>query len=120
MVRRKPGALLPLELDILGVAVAAQRGGSPQFHGFQLAKVLADGDGGARSLTSHGTLYKALGRLEDRGLLVSEWEDPAVAADEGRPRRRLYEVTGAGAHAFTAWQREARRARTARAGLADA
>jgi DNA-binding PadR family transcriptional regulator len=50
---------------------------------------------GSRSLTAHGTLYKALGRLEELGLLASRWEDvPAIA---GRPRRRLYELTGEGA-----------------------
>ena len=30
---------------------------------------------GSRSLTGHGTLYKALGRLEEFGLLTSRWED---------------------------------------------
>jgi DNA-binding PadR family transcriptional regulator len=49
---------------------------------------------GSRSLTSHGTLYKALGRLEELGLLTSRWED--AAAVEGRPRRRLYALTGEG------------------------
>jgi PadR family transcriptional regulator PadR len=103
MVRRKPGSLLPLEIDILTAAVTAQRQGEPRFHGFELAKTLADASG-ARSLTAHGTLYKALGRLEDRGLLASRWEDPDIAAEEGRPRRRLYEVTGAGERALAAWQ----------------
>ena len=28
---------------------------------------------GSRALTAHGTLYKALGRLEERGLLTSAW-----------------------------------------------
>jgi len=51
--------------------------------------------GGSRSLTAHGTLYKALGRLEEFGLLTSRWEDAAAA--EGRPRRRLYELTPRGA-----------------------
>lgn len=100
---RKPGTLLPLEVDILDIGVAERRSGQPQFYGFELAKALTDATG-ARSLTSHGTLYKALGRLEDRGLLASVWEDPAVAADEGRPRRRLYEVTGAGERALAAWR----------------
>jgi len=50
---------------------------------------------GSRSLTSHGTLYKALGRLEEFGLVASRWEDAAAA--EGRPRRRLFELTGQGA-----------------------
>ena len=47
-------------------------------------------------MTAHGTLYKALSRLEDLDLLTSRWED--AAAVEGRPRRRLYELTSRGAH----------------------
>lgn len=92
-MRRKPGALVPLELAILELAAA--RGDDP-FHGFELAKALADADG-SKALTAHGTLYKALGRLAERGLLEDEWEDPDVALGEGRPRRRLYRITGAGA-----------------------
>jgi DNA-binding PadR family transcriptional regulator len=50
----------------------------------------------ARLLTAHGTLYKALDRMQRAGLLESEWEDPLIAAREGRPRRRLYRVTAVG------------------------
>ena len=50
----------------------------------------------ARLLTAHGTLYKALDRLRSAGLLESEWEDPVLAAQANRPRRRLYWVTAAG------------------------
>jgi len=91
-VRRKPGALVPLELSIL--ELAASRGTEP-FHGFELAKALADTDR-SRTLTAHGTLYKALGRLAGMGLLEDEWEDPEHALGEGRPRRRLYRITAAG------------------------
>jgi len=38
----------------------------------------------------------ALERLEKAGALESFWEDPQVAADEGRPRRRFYRLTLAG------------------------
>ena len=62
--------------------------------------------GEGSTLTAHGTLYKALGRLEKAGLLESEWEDAAAAEDEGRPRRRLYSVTGAGALALAAHRAE--------------
>ena len=96
MPRRKPGTLLPLEAEILEAALALRSAGEAGFHGFGLAQTLREGSG-SRSLTGHGTLYKALGRLEDRGLLSSRWEDPAGA--EGRPRRRLYELTGQGASA---------------------
>jgi DNA-binding PadR family transcriptional regulator len=96
MSRRKAGTLVPLETEILAVAVAMLRSGRSTFHGFGLAQTMGE-QRGSRSLTAHGTLYKALGRLEELGLLASRWEDaPAIA---GRPRRRLYELTGEGAEA---------------------
>jgi DNA-binding PadR family transcriptional regulator len=94
MPRRTPGTLLPLEVEILDAALSMRRAGAVTFHGFGLAQRLRE-DGGSRALTGHGTLYKALGRLEERRLLTSHWEDPAAA--EGRPRRRLYELTEQGA-----------------------
>jgi PadR family transcriptional regulator, regulatory protein PadR len=94
MPRRKPGTLLPLETEILEVALAMLRSGQATFHGFGLAQDMRE-QTGSRSLTGHGTLYKALSRLEEFGLLTSRWED--AAAPEGRPRRRLYELTGQGA-----------------------
>lgn len=44
---------------------------------------------------SSGTLYPILLRFEKQGLLRSEWEksDPSSA---GRPRRRMYRITGEG------------------------
>jgi DNA-binding PadR family transcriptional regulator len=93
-MRRKPGTLLPLETEILDVAQSMLRSGHATFHGFGLAHAMRD-QSGSRSLTSHGTLYKALGRLEELGLLTSRWED--AGAVEGRPRRRLYALTGEGA-----------------------
>jgi DNA-binding PadR family transcriptional regulator len=96
MPRRRPGTLLPLETEILGVALTMLRSGQPTFHGFGLAQAMRE-QRGSRALTGHGTLYKALSRLEEFGLLTSRWEDPAAV--EGRPRRRLYELTGQGARA---------------------
>jgi DNA-binding PadR family transcriptional regulator len=95
MPRRKPGTLLPLETEILELALSMLRSEEASFHGFGLAQTMRD-QSGSRSLTGHGTLYKALSRLEEFGLLTSRWEDAAVA--EGRPRRRLYELTRQGAH----------------------
>lgn len=99
-MRRKPGSLLPLEIAILEIAATR----SEAIHGFALAKAIADVEG-ARGLTAHGTLYKALGRLAGRGLLTAEWEDPEPAAREGRPRRRLYRITGEGARRLAAVDR---------------
>ena len=98
-MRRKPGAVLPLEAAILATGVELSTSGTSRFHGFLLAKHLRDAEG-AKLLTAHGTLYKALGRMEKAGLLASEWEDPDAAAEEGRPRRRLYEITAAGRSAL--------------------
>jgi PadR family transcriptional regulator, regulatory protein PadR len=92
--RRKPGTLLPLETEILEAAWSMLRSGQATFHGFGLAHAMRE-QRASRSLTAHGTLYKALGRLEEFGLLTSRWEDAAAA--EGRPRRRLYELTRQGA-----------------------
>jgi PadR family transcriptional regulator, regulatory protein PadR len=87
---------LPLEIEILEAALSMLRRGQATFHGFALAQRIR-AESGSRALTAHGTLYKALGRLEEFGLLTSQWEDGAAA--EGRPRRRLYELTEQGAQA---------------------
>ncbi|MDP8905532.1 MAG: PadR family transcriptional regulator [Chloroflexota bacterium] len=93
MPRRKPGTLLPLETEILQVALSLLRSGEATFHGFGLAQTMRE-QSGSRSLTAHGTLYKALSRLEEFGLLTSRWE--GAAAVDGRPARRLYELTRQG------------------------
>jgi PadR family transcriptional regulator PadR len=50
---------------------------------------------GRATKTGSGTLYPMLARWEAAGWLSSEWEfvDPSVV---GRPRRRLYRLTGVG------------------------
>jgi DNA-binding PadR family transcriptional regulator len=87
-----------LEVGILSVCAAAGADGT---HGFAIARELAE-RGDTRSLTATGTMYRALHRLRDGGLVDSRWEDPKPAADEGRPRRHLYHITGAGAAALSA------------------
>lgn len=47
-----------------------------------------------------GTAYPALRRLERAGLLKSGWEKADAAHAEGRPRRRIYELTRAGGDAL--------------------
>lgn len=100
-MRRKAGALLAIEIDILRAGIALLRGGDAEFHGYAVAREIANDDG-ARRLTAHGTLYRALERLETRGLVTSRWEDPAIAAQEERPRRRLYRITAEGERAAAA------------------
>jgi DNA-binding PadR family transcriptional regulator len=53
-----------------------------------------------------GTLYPLLARLEAAGWFTSQWED-VDPREVGRPRRRLYKLTGVGQ----------RRAREALSGL---
>jgi DNA-binding PadR family transcriptional regulator len=105
-MRRRPGTLLPLEAAIIDAALRLRQAGEERFHGFGIAKVMAD-DGGAGTLTAHGTLYKALGRLEAAGLLESDWEAPDDAVT-GRPRRRLYTLTGAAQLALAQHRQDSR------------
>ena len=104
-MRRKAGQLVPLELAICDAAIRLRRRGVNEFHGYEIAKRIGE-DADSRLLTAYGTLHRALGRLESMGLLESRWEDPQIAADENRPGRRLYSLTGA-AEETLALQRKA-------------
>jgi DNA-binding PadR family transcriptional regulator len=99
---------------VLEIGLRRVRDGEPEFHGFGVASELDDSDG--RSLTAHGTLYKALERLERDGLLVSRWEteDETVRS---RPRRRLYRVSDDAAAALRHSRAQQRRAGVPAPGL---
>ncbi|HYH93645.1 MAG TPA: PadR family transcriptional regulator [Candidatus Saccharimonadales bacterium] len=105
-MRRKPGAIIPLERDILEAADSLRSMGVAEPHGFLLARTIGD-QTGSKHLAAYGTLYKALDRLERAGLLTSRWEDPDFAAAESRPRRRLYRVTEPGNAALAEIRRAA-------------
>ena len=100
-MRRKADVLLPIEASILRAGVALRLRGEAEFHGYAVARELTE-LGQARRLTAHGTLYRALDRLEQRQLLESRLEDADAAAAERRPRRRLYTVTALGEKAAQA------------------
>jgi PadR family transcriptional regulator PadR len=72
-------------LDALILAVLA---GGP-LHGYAVIEELARRSGGTLSLPE-GTVYPALHRLEEGGLLTSAW-----SSGSGR-RRRVYELTRRG------------------------
>jgi PadR family transcriptional regulator, regulatory protein PadR len=99
-MRRKAGSVLGLEQAILAAGSDLRATGTPEFYGFLIAKELKEHEE-ARLLTAHGTLYKALDRMERAGWLASRWEDRAEAAG-GRPLRRLYRVTAEGNAALAA------------------
>ena len=71
-------------------------------HGYAIISALRDRSGGTFDLPE-GTIYPALHRLEDSGLLVSTWAQAA-----GR-RRRVYGLTDKGVAALAAerndWQK---------------
>jgi PadR family transcriptional regulator PadR len=71
-------------------------------HGYAIISSLRDRSEGMFDLPE-GTIYPALHRLEDAGLLVSSW-----AETDGR-RRRVYGLTDQGAGALAAEQTEWRR-----------
>ena len=98
-MRRKKGALIPIEVSVLEVTLGLRASGTEAAHGFHIAKVIQDLTG-ARLLTAHGTLYRALHRLEQAGFVESFWEDPRLALKQGRPTRRFYRVTAAGEQAL--------------------
>jgi len=95
MPRRKTGSILPIEQDILESVIELSAAGADAY-GFSIAHTIADSAGG-KALTSHGTLYKALARLSESGVLQARWEAAEVGEGEGRPRRRLYAITAEGA-----------------------
>jgi DNA-binding PadR family transcriptional regulator len=47
-----------------------------------------------------GTVYPALRRLEETGLLASKWEKQSISQSEPRPQRRYYELTREGREAL--------------------
>lgn len=75
--------ITPQTLRVLDALMSSNQ----QLSGAEIAKT---------SGLASGTLYPILLRLEDAGMVVSNWEegDPSLL---GRPRRRYYTVTGLGA-----------------------
>lgn len=98
-MRRKQGALIPVEVAILEAGLSFLSRGEDEFHGYQLASEIRTRSGETYR-TAAGTLYRALDRMEQAGLLQSRWEDPGSSEVGGRPPRRLYRVTGEGEAAF--------------------
>jgi PadR family transcriptional regulator PadR len=115
MASRPVGRLLDLEYRILESCLDLEAE-SQAAYGFVLAQRMSAAEGD-RGLVGHGTLYKALGRLSTMGLVESSWETPSEAS-EGRPRRRLYRVSGEGAKAVATRPADIPAARTHRAALA--
>src|SRR5262245_31919609 len=82
-------------LDMLLLAVLS----SGPAHGYSIIAELHKRSDGTFDLPE-GTVYPALHRLEEAGLLRSSWGEAS-----GR-RRRMYELTAAGATALSGMRRE--------------
>jgi DNA-binding PadR family transcriptional regulator len=66
---------------------------------------IARGCGYGRSIVdetglTNGTVYPALARLENLGLIRSTWEDLRLARASKRPARRYYDLTPSGVAAL--------------------
>jgi DNA-binding PadR family transcriptional regulator len=85
-------------LDVLLLSVLA----AGPAHGYAIIAALRERSEGAFDLPE-GTIYPALHRLEDAGLLGSSW------ADAGGRRRRVYALTDKGVVGLAAEQTEWRR-----------
>jgi DNA-binding PadR family transcriptional regulator len=72
-----------------GTVVLAILAGGP-LHGYQIAKEMRRRSDDALRL-GQGVLYPILHRLEDRGLILGEWEQST-----GTPSRKRYTITKAG------------------------
>jgi len=72
-------------------------------HGWGIGQRIQQISGGALEV-NQGSLYPALQRLEQKGLITSEWQ-----TTENNRRARYYEITAAGRRALGAetksWQR---------------
>jgi len=95
------GEALKGHLDMLLLAVL-EKGPA---HGYAVICSLRERSGGTFDLPE-GTIYPALHRLENQGLLASNWDEA------GPRRRRMYELTARGVEALARsrgeWQRFAR------------
>ncbi len=75
---RTPFRITSTTLDVLEAFLAS----SEELHGFAVAKAVSK---------PTGSVYPILSRFEEAGWLSSRWEDENP--QEGRPRRRFYELT---------------------------
>lgn len=91
MVRKNPESLIPLKHATYQVLLALADG--EMLHGYAIMQAVADMSDGRESILP-GTLYAALARMVDEGLVtVHEGADDDPS---GGPRRRYYRRTSFG------------------------
>jgi len=95
MITRMFSEALKGHLDLLLLSILA----NGPAHGYAVIESLRSRSAGIFDLPE-GTVYPALHRLEEQGLLQSSWTE-----DSGR-RKRIYQLTSRGQQAFSARQGE--------------
>ncbi len=85
-----PEAHLPLPASVMHIVVALAEG---EKHGYAIMRDVADLSGGVVRMGS-GTLYTAIKRMLDQGLIEETDERPDPAMDD--QRRRYYRLTALG------------------------
>jgi PadR family transcriptional regulator PadR len=86
-----------LRRGVIGPCILALLSNAPHY-GLQLVKEL---DSVGELLSSQGTVYPLLNRLQEAGLVTSSW----VLADTERPRR-YYSITAAGERELETFRQE--------------
>jgi len=92
--QRRPPTLSPKETLILELLVRR-----PELYGLQLVAA-------SRGRLKRGTVYVTLGRMEEKGYVTSNLEEPP--AEAGGLPRRVYRPTALGRRVLTAWTSAAR------------
>ena len=95
MIDSMIGEALKGHLDLLLLSILS----NGPAHGYAIIESLRARSEGVFDLPE-GTIYPALHRLEDQGLLKSSWSE-----DSGR-RKRIYQLTPKGQKALTSYQNE--------------
>ena len=88
---RDPNELLPLKHATYQILLALGDGDS--LHGYAVMQAIAEMTGGRESILP-GTLYAALARMVDEGLV--EESEPRADESSGGPARRYYQRTAFG------------------------
>jgi len=86
-IRKAKLQFMSADHQVLGAIAQLQQRGAADIYGFLISQEIEQATG---HIIGYGTLYRALSRLEHRGILRSRWEVPKP--DEGRPRRRYYSL----------------------------
>jgi PadR family transcriptional regulator PadR len=84
--------LTPQQAEVMAAVLESE---SEESYGYELARACN---------APTGSMYKVLGRLEERGFVQSRVEDADAAEAEGRPQRRLYSLTPSGESELARWR----------------